>query len=90
MLSNHPALFGSFPYILDDGKVCSWLVWLPPTPTMAVSEVPSGESQGPMESLIAMDQGIWRLEGTRMCTSHHLDSRTKQFNTFVHLSQDRF
>jgi hypothetical protein len=27
-------------------------------------------------SLIAVDQGAWRLEGIRMCTSHRLDRRT--------------
>jgi hypothetical protein len=37
-------------------------------------------------SLIAVDQGAWRLEGIRMCTSHHLDRRNKQFNIFFHLN----
>jgi hypothetical protein len=26
------------------------LVWLSPTPTMAISDMPTGESQGPMEA----------------------------------------
>jgi hypothetical protein len=39
------------------------LVWLSPTPTMALSEMPTGELQGPMESLIAVDQvpGVWKV-----------------------------
>jgi hypothetical protein len=59
---------------------------------MAISEMPIGESKGPMEA-IAVDQGAWRLKGIRMCTSHHLDrmgsnsassqfDRNKQFSIF--------
>ena len=48
-----------------------------PPPTMAISEMPVGESQGAYGSLITMDQGAWRLEGIKMCTSHRLGIRDK-------------
>ncbi len=34
-----------------------------------------------------MDQGAWRLEGIRVCISHRLDRRDKQFSIFFHLNQ---
>jgi hypothetical protein len=45
---------------------------------------------GTYGSLIAVHQDTWRLEGIKMCTSHHLDWRIKQFSVFFHLNQNRF
>ena len=66
------------------------LVWLSPTPTKAISDMPTGESRGAYGSLIAVDQGAWRLEGIRMCTFHRLGRRDKKFCILFHLNQGRF
>jgi hypothetical protein len=42
---------------------------------------------GAYGSLIAVHQGAWRLEGIRMCTSHRLDRKNKQFSIFFHLTR---
>jgi hypothetical protein len=57
------------------------LAWLSPTPAIAVSEMPTGESQS-LWSLIAVDQDSWRLKGIKICTSHRLDRKDKQFSIF--------
>ena len=39
------------------------LVWLSPTPTMVISEMPTGESQGPMEAQLQWIRvpGVWKV-----------------------------
>jgi hypothetical protein len=44
---------------------------------------------GAYGSLIAVDQGAWRLEGIGMYTSRRLDRKDRQFSIFFHLNQDR-
>jgi hypothetical protein len=49
---------------------------------MAISEVLMDEAIETYESLTAVVQGAWRLEGIKLCTPHRLDRRIKQFSIF--------